>query len=652
MSGLSAIAATIFHPYMVRYYQFDAYRRNLMFIKSRSKTIISFLIVGCLGIFCIGVTAAEIEVIKESGPNPWTHLNVNDDPDCFQFVIVTDNAGGIRPGVFADAVKKVNLLQPEFVMCVGDLIQGYSTDLEKLAAQWKVFTAQAEQFEMPFFYLPGNHDITNKVMEADWKRRFGRSYYHFVYRNVLFLCINTEDPPDTQMSDAQVEYFAKALEDNKDVRWTLAFMHKPMWNYAQDKSRKNWERFESLMAGRAYTMYAGHTHNYAYEVRNKRNYYILATTGGASRLRGPIYGEFDHFVWITMTKDGPRMANLMLDGVYPHDIRTQETSRLVRNLSYGRWISYPPLLIDDDKFSSFTMRVSLENPIDRPMKVSGVFKPNRYIRSDTEKIERVLLPKEKVSFDIRLFTDIPVALDNLDPMELALSVQCRLKDGEPMKLDITQIFAIDKKYPCPRSKGVVQVDGNLDEWGELPLECKEPAIPKQDQEHWMGVGDGSYRFATCYDDDFLYIAVDTQDDTLFAPQKGSSLDGDRIILRLDARPDPWRSKGRGEYARRNRDYLYIKMAPGDSPTSPNVAEQANLPKGTRLACAKKSKGLIFEIAIPAKYLSNKQKADWKAFRFNIDLVDHDDSESVTYIWWKPQWGAVDNIRGSGTFIRN
>jgi hypothetical protein len=44
---------------------------------------------------------------------PYTHLNFKNDPDEFQFVIVSDNAGGARPGVLDAALGMVNLLQPE-----------------------------------------------------------------------------------------------------------------------------------------------------------------------------------------------------------------------------------------------------------------------------------------------------------------------------------------------------------------------------------------------------------------------------------------------------------------------------------------------------------------------------------------------------------
>ena len=67
-------------------------------------------------------------------------------------------------------------------------------------------------------------------------------------------------------------------------------------------------------------MFAGHRHNYKRFERNGKLYYQLATTGGASQLRGVAQGEFDHIVWVTMKDDGPVLANLMLDGIYADNL--------------------------------------------------------------------------------------------------------------------------------------------------------------------------------------------------------------------------------------------------------------------------------------------------------------------------------------------
>src|SRR5262245_8795523 len=77
--------------------------------------------------------------IEVEDKNPWTNLRLNNDPREFRFAIVSDRTGGHRPQVFSKAVERLNLLQPEFVVSVGDLIEGYTEEKEKMEAQWKEF---------------------------------------------------------------------------------------------------------------------------------------------------------------------------------------------------------------------------------------------------------------------------------------------------------------------------------------------------------------------------------------------------------------------------------------------------------------------------------------------------------------------------------
>lgn len=266
--------------------------------------------------------AGDIRIASED-KNPWTHLKPNVDPDQFQFVVVTDRTGGHRDKIFSRAVHQVNLLQPEFVMSVGDLIEGYTVKPEVFNAQWAEFDGYVKKLQMPFFYVPGNHDLANKTLVEAWGGRYGRKYYHFLYKDVLFLAVNSQDP-DAAVSAEQAAYFKKALDENPNVRWTLVFMHHPLWAMA-DLEKNGWGEMEKHLAGRKYTVFCGHVHRYQKYVRNGMNYYQLATTGGGSKLRGTRYGEFDHISWITMKKDGPLIANVMLDGVLPEDLKLPDS---------------------------------------------------------------------------------------------------------------------------------------------------------------------------------------------------------------------------------------------------------------------------------------------------------------------------------------
>ena len=260
-------------------------------------------------------------VFQSEKRNPVTHLRLNNDPADFQFAIVSDRTGGHRARVFSRAVEQLNLLRPEFVVCVGDLIEGYTENRERLAREWRELQGYVSKLQMPFFYCPGNHDMSNKVEVGMWKEKFGRNYYEFLYRDVLFLVLDTDDPPGAtygRLSDDQLAWLKKALADNKSVRHTLVFLHKPMW--AAPKVHPSWTEVETLLAGRPHTVFAGHVHNYRKYARPGASYYTLATTGGGSMLRGPEYGEFDHLVLVTMKKGRPILANILLDGILREDL--------------------------------------------------------------------------------------------------------------------------------------------------------------------------------------------------------------------------------------------------------------------------------------------------------------------------------------------
>jgi hypothetical protein len=269
---------------------------------------------------------AGISIIEEP-VNPWTKKDLNNRPDSFQFAIVTDRTGGHRPGIFQKAVDKINLLQPEFVVSVGDLIEGYSTDPGAWALEWSEFESHINSMQMPFFLCAGNHDISNLPMQANWKRKFGRTYYHFLLKDCLFLVLNSEDPPcdkktPYQFSEAQQRWVSQVLAENKDVRWTFVFMHKPVWTFPDsDPKALGWTAIEDELQGRKYTVFSGHKHEYAKYIRKGMEYYMLATTGGASNLSGIANGRFDHFVWVTMKTEKPVIANLLLDGIESSDVR-------------------------------------------------------------------------------------------------------------------------------------------------------------------------------------------------------------------------------------------------------------------------------------------------------------------------------------------
>ena len=281
-----------------------------------------------------------------SGAKPWTHDRFDDEDGKFTFAVFSDLNGGERARVFEVAVRQLSLLRPELILSVGDLIDGGSEDLTKIASDWDAFDARAEQASAPVFRVGGNHDLTNQVMRDVWAERHGPRYYHFVYKNVLFLILDTEDYTDERLreiylasaaaSEAQArgvrgaeemeyyrmperqtgdigpeqsDYFRAVLADHSSVRWTMLFMHKPVWMEGQDPE---FVAIESALSERPYTLFNGHRHTMSYSVRNGRDYIMLATTGGS---QSDSAMAFDHITLVTVADGDPSIAHLRLDGI-------------------------------------------------------------------------------------------------------------------------------------------------------------------------------------------------------------------------------------------------------------------------------------------------------------------------------------------------
>ncbi|MCA0209883.1 MAG: metallophosphoesterase [Proteobacteria bacterium] len=285
--------------------------------------------------------------------------------DEFRFVVIGDRTGKHRPGVFEDAMDKVEALHPDFVINIGDLIEGNSEDRAQLGNEWDEVNAAINRLSVPFFYVPGNHDLTNEVQRSEWRKRLGADYYSFTYKGALFLVLNTEDPPQPRIarmalfqqyggeamktvfealqgepakaealfagdpklaelagkirgsenvafSADQVKMVREALAKNPKARWTFVLMHRPAWKVDSPAFRE----IETMLKGRPYTVLAGHYHKYAYEERGGQDYVQLGTTGGMPGGATDDPAVVDHVMWVSVADGAPRVSNLKLDGFF------------------------------------------------------------------------------------------------------------------------------------------------------------------------------------------------------------------------------------------------------------------------------------------------------------------------------------------------
>ncbi|MDZ7290595.1 MAG: metallophosphoesterase [candidate division KSB1 bacterium] len=581
---------------------------------------------------------------------PWSNQHFRNQTGNFQFAIVADRTGGMRPGVFEQAVKKLNLLQPEFVMSVGDLIDGYTENDSLIDAQWEEFEKIISVLQMPFFRVPGNHDLSNAKMTAAWEKRFGPTYYHFLYHDVLFLCLNTEDPPPNHLSEAQTQYFEKILARHKNVRWTLVFMHKPFWAYSD---QAGYEKITALLQSRPHTIFSGHEHHYLKSERRGMRYFTLATTGGVSDLRGVAVGEFDHLLWVTMTDSGPVLANLELSGIHNENIVTDSSYTMVQSLREGAWFSIDPVINATPDFTAITTMIRFTNPANRPMRVVGKFQPKGELYFSPDTVDLTVAANSSAGLALTVRSDHPVDIAKLEPIGLELSASYERETGAPLSLSASRSMVLDWQHPCPRLTVPVTIDGDPAEWNaNLWLDIRHPGYVKEDWD-WQGPEDGWFRFVTAYDENYLYLAIESFDNQLLLNPNALVQNQDKFLIELDARNDPERSQSRAPWDERGKTYLHVELSAGHKPELPVIFETERLPEGVVAACRQTPKGLTAEIAIPIVYLQSQQDKPWQAFRLNVGYMDHDNATNTkpSIVWWQPPWSSARNYSGSGTFHR-
>ena len=323
-----------------------------------------FSVVLFLSVFAGCTSKQSFKTDVDTKLKPWTNLDFYNDPSNFQFAIVSDRNGGMRRGIFEKGVEKLNLMMPEFVLCVGDLIQGYTTDTAVIAKQWDEVNQIISGLKVPFFYLPGNHDITNKVMQKEWEKRYGKRYYSFNYKNVLYIIMDSNDDDDYNLTREQTDFVLNTLKKNENVRWTFLLMHHPIWTY---DTGGRFQEIQEALKNRKNTVIAGHEHRYHHAEINNSNYYILATTGAGSALLGEPFGQFDHISWVTMSDNGPVMANLKLDGILPHDVANEKTRAMAAPLISNSKMQHLILCNQGTKFTNGTLLLSFTNPTETGM---------------------------------------------------------------------------------------------------------------------------------------------------------------------------------------------------------------------------------------------------------------------------------------------
>jgi UDP-2,3-diacylglucosamine pyrophosphatase LpxH len=399
----------------------------------------------------------------------------------YTVAILADRTAGSDAGlaVLDRAVAEINLLKPDLVVHIGDLVPGYIRDMDRWEQDIARVKAILGRLEAPIFPVAGNHDVITGTDNPDdrrgeelYKRYFGPLYYSFDYRDTHFIVLYTEETLRSapRLSQTQLDWLQKDLSAST-TRQIFIFLHKPVWEYPD----AGWDAVhEMLRQHPVRAVIAGHFHHYYKSVqRDGIQYYVLGVTGG--QLFSPeLAGGLEHYCMLRIEPDGFRLALvkpgsvLADDYIGNDDYKNMERLRLLSEAETGVAV---PIRSPENGSTDEQAAVTVTNPLDVPLKVvvTGVARGGVWTFSPEARTLAVQPGgREHVSLGVR---SPQVPAERLVAPEVEVEYTYVDSRGRNVPIVLPRRIPLMREVEAPATQAAISLDGQATEeaWRQTPL---------------------------------------------------------------------------------------------------------------------------------------------------------------------------------------
>ncbi|MBN1150381.1 metallophosphoesterase [candidate division WOR-3 bacterium] len=410
-----------------------------------------------------------------------------------RFAVLGDRTGGHVEGVFEKALLKADMLDPEIMICVGDIIEGYSEDEGEIRSEWEEILPYIRGISCPFYFTPGNHDISNEIQAEIYRELIGEQDYSFDRNGYHFVILdNSRIEYPTDFTSKQMEWLEKDLKKSRDAEAIFVFYHKPFW-------------FESILRGEVDPLhelfveygvdavFTGHYHFYFTAEIDGIKYTGVGSSGAESHLG--ILGPNFHFLLVSAKEDSINISVIELEGVHSWDeIKMEDIQTADRAMENGIEIIRPARVDEDLKVFEQMVGVVVRN-YSEDVKIEDVLKidlPHGW-SSSADEIPISLMPGDSTVFEVALNST-----GSLYPLPV-FSLNYPVRDGVVFQLRRT--LRIQRSAVSSPAFQTAKIDGDIDE-----------SFWKCPQRNFFSSGgvvsETDYtEFYFAYDSDNLYLAA-------------------------------------------------------------------------------------------------------------------------------------------------
>ena len=546
----------------------------------------------------------------------WCGAAVN-SPDTFRFVILSDRTGGHIPGLWAQAVTETNRLKPDFVMFIGDLVEGYTDDEKEIRRQWTHIDAITRKLNAPFFYCPGNHDVLPDACRKIYTELHGvrgKAWYSFDYRGCHFLIADSSAMigKDKKLADEQWAWLETDLtRANRVSDHVFVFIHHPMFYGSRIPS---WKRLRAMLDAKKTTVFSGHWHSpLCYDLTDGVPYFVLSATaagsGGAPKNPNRMLGQFQSYAHVVVGKGKPTISVIPLGEVLPHDF----VDRSVINRLDDKLSRLTTLGSVTRAGGEVTLKMPNKSDTDAACTLRWTGK-DEWFTDGKDKGESLTIPAGQTIE--RTYRIAPSSPGTAPPV---LNIRYEITaEGRTVHCTRKLTLQIVASLTARRLKGIT-IDGQLDDWAGVTAHATNTGERvKYKPEAWSGPKDCSYETRIGYDDKNLYLAIDVADDVIVT-EGARTWQRDGVKVVWDPREPAERD---GKFADPCRQ-LIVPVPPGSQKLTLEVwPKDAALASAVRAACRRREGGYTVELAIPFSAMGKGFKpAVGKTL--GLDIVVHD-----------------------------
>jgi len=222
-------------------------------------------------------------------------------PNDFRFSILGDRTGDAQPGIYERVWSELDALHPDFVINVGDTIQG--GDDATAASEWNALRPLWDRYRYPIYFTPGNHDIWSPASRKIYEQKTGHpAFYSFNYQNAHVTVLDNSEASDLSLilDDPQMQFLARDLAQNQARDPKFVFFHKPFWLIPVKFQSSQFPFHQLISKYGVRFVVSGHGHQYVRAEQDGIVYLEAPSSGGKLKGKGAAQGWFFGQVLVTV----------------------------------------------------------------------------------------------------------------------------------------------------------------------------------------------------------------------------------------------------------------------------------------------------------------------------------------------------------------